>query len=299
MLCRMIEKGAGLAAVRGDVAGSACTTFTIGGPLACLAEPQDVEQLCRLLRFLSAEKLPYRILGNGSNLLVNDAGVAECVIRLGKGFRYCREAGTGLFESGGGTSLMSLSRELSEQGIAGLEFAGGIPGSLGGAVCMNAGAHGGEMAQLLQEVEWVSADGEQVTTPASCLAFAYRHSELPAGAVVTRMQLKLAASDAAICRERRAHFLAERKARQPLTASSAGSVFRNPSPDRSAGYLIEQAGLKGRQLGGAAVSTLHANWIINPDRQASARDVLGLIGVCQEEVKAKFGVLLKPEVVLW
>ena len=297
-LCTAIHHEAGVY-VRSSVSAASCTTFAVGGPLACLAEPQNIDELRRLLRFLEAQKLPWRVLGNGSNLLVSDSGLAECVVRLGRGFRSVTPLGNAEFEVGAGAALMTLSRELSEQGYSGLEFAGGIPAAMGGAVRMNAGAHGGEMAQVLTRVSWVTADGEEVTAAAAALAFAYRRSELPPGVVVSSMVLKLTPSDAAECIARRAKFLAERRAKQPLASPSAGSVFKNPSPDRSAGYLIEKAGLKGRRIGGAEVSAMHANWIINPSRAASAEDVHALIKLCQDEVRAKFGVELQAEVIEW
>jgi UDP-N-acetylmuramate dehydrogenase len=252
-----------------------------------------------LLAWLDAEGVSWRVLGNGSNLLIDDAGIETCVIRLGKGFRFLREAAAGEFVVGGATSLMTISRELSDRGYSGLEFAGGIPASLGGAVRMNAGAHGGEMAQVLHSVTAVHGRGETVTLNAADLRFAYRHSELPPGAIVTEARLTLTPGDAQRSAELRAKFLAERKARQPLTVPCAGSIFKNPPGSKSAGALIESTGLKGTWNGGAQVSELHANWIVNPKRTATAAEVLQLITKCQEQVLAQHGVELHPELVVW
>ena len=286
-------------AVRGGVSGAQCTTFAIGGALIRLIEPETRDQLRSSIQFLTRHQQPYRVLGAGSNLLIDDQGVDEWVIRLGGDFKSFQCSPSGAVVAGAASSLLRLSRECSEAGLSGLEFAGGIPGSLGGAVRMNAGAHGGELAAVLQSVEVITSDGAFQRIPVAQLAFAYRHSELPQGAIVVGAELALVPGDAARSRTLRAQYLAERKVRQPLQAPSAGSVFRNPSPDRTAGWLIEQCGLKGHPIGGARVSELHGNWIINPHRTATAADVRALIALCQEAVAKRYGVSLHPEVVRW
>jgi UDP-N-acetylmuramate dehydrogenase len=285
--------------VRTEITGASCTTYAIGGPLEAFVDVPDRESLSAILAVLSKEGLPYRVLGAGSNVLISSRGLSGLTLRLGRGFRYQIKDGEKKLRVGASTSLMSLSREVSEQGLSGLEFAGGIPASLGGAVVMNAGAHGGQLADVLTSVQVVLPDGATEVLGAEDLELSYRHSKLPPGAVVTEVELSLAAGDPQKIAERRQHFLAERKLRQPLQSPSGGSVFRNPSPETSAGSLIEQAGLKGRELGGARVSELHANWIVNESRKATDEDVRGLIALCQAEVRSRFGVELRPELVVW
>lgn len=164
---------------------------------------------------------------------------------------------------------------------------------------MNAGAHGSELSEVLTSILLVRRDGSRHEVAATDLPFAYRTAGLPADAVVIEAKLKLVAGDPARSRVLRAEYLAERKRRQPLTMPSAGSVFRNPSAAFPAGRLIEEAGLKGRRAGGAMISELHGNWIVNPARQALAADVLALMGLCRDTVHAQSGILLEPEIVCW
>lgn len=291
-----------MAPVRRDVPGSDLTTFAIGGALSFLVEPQDLGQLLEISKFLASTGLPWKILGAGSNLLISDQGVKAVVIKLGKGFRSVspgdQVGAGGLIEVGGAVSLMTLSRSMSEQGFSGLEFAGGIPASIGGAVFMNAGAHGGEVGSVLREVAFV-IDGEHHRISARSLPFSYRHSGLDPRAIITSATFELVPGDREKIVAHRAACLRERKLRQPLTSPSAGSVFRNPSPDAPAGRLIESCGLKGRQLGGAQISEMHGNWIVNPQRSASSKDVQELISLCIQTVNQAHGVTLRPEVVSW
>lgn len=287
------------ARIRHDVTGAACTTFAIGGAFEAFVEVEDLSELRCLLACLYSRALPYRIIGAGSNLLVSSQGLSGITIRLGRGFRTIDAAGAAVLRVGGACSLMSLTREVCEQGLSGIEFAGGIPASLGGAVVMNAGAHGGEMAQVVESVVVALPDGSIQEIAAPALSFSYRHSVLPQGAVVVTATLRLVEGDKDKIAARRREFLAERKARQPLKAPSAGSVFRNPSPLTPAGMLIEKAGMKGAAVGGARISDLHANWIVNEARSASDADVLELIELCQARVKSHGGVELVPELVRW
>lgn len=283
---------------RVGVPGERCTTFSIGGPLAYLIEPDDVQSLCALVSALCREGVPYRILGAGSNLLIADEGIDDVVIRLGAGFRTIEEQNGGRFLIGAAASVMRLSRDLSSAGFAGLEFAGGIPASLGGAVAMNAGAHGGEFGDILERVGVVLPEGRYEELNRSSLAIAYRHGDIPEGAIVVKAVLQLTPSDGAVVAEKRARFLTHRKETQPLHLPSAGSVFRNPA-GQYAGSLIERSGLKGVCRGGAEVSTLHANWIVNPGRTATAADVRHLIDKAIDTVQVDHGVSLVPEVRIW
>lgn len=281
------------------VLGRDLSTFCIGGPVDCLFEPNSEQELLALLRAARSAGQAVKILGAGSNLLISDQGVQDCVLRLGRGFRYCKALGDDRFEVGASSALMSLSRDLSEQGYSGLEFAGGIPASFGGALRMNAGAHGGQIWERLERVRFVSPEEEIQDLPVSELSYAYRHCSLPAEAVILGGVLKLKAGLVDECSAQRARFLTERKERQPLTVPCAGSVFKNPKPDLSAGMLIERAGLKGRTHGGAEISSKHANWIVNPKREAKAADVRALVDLCVSTVEKEQGISLEREIIYW
>lgn len=291
-----------------DVAAAQYCTIATGGNLSLLAEPQDLESLVLLVNLLLEHQASYRILGAGSNLLIPDQGIESCVIRLGKGFRFLRQLGRAdrqldgdvkRFEVGGSYSLMSLSRELSDQGLTGLEFAGGIPASLGGAVIMNAGAHDGDMSQIIESISVVDSGGEVQSLSKESLEFAYRTSHLPKDSIVVSAIIKLTQSDISSTKTKRAEFLKERKLRQPLSMPSFGSVFKNPLPQKPAGALIEAAGLKSFKIGGAEISSLHANWIVNPEKKAKTSDVLALIEKAQAAVYNEVGIKLQPEVIRW
>ena len=291
-----------LAPIRSGVLGRDLTTYSIGGPIQTLCEPEDSQQLQQAVALLADSGAPWRVIGAGSNLLIADAGLQTVVLRLGKGFRSSLVGpgrdGAVMVEVGAAASLMTLSRTVSEQGLSGLEFAAGIPATVGGAVFMNAGAHGGDIASVLHEIT-VLRGSELQRIAASELPFRYRHSGLEPSAVVVAATFKLQPGDRERIVERRAQCLAERKARQPLTSPSAGSVFKNPAPERPAGRLLEECGLKGAAVGGAVVSALHGNWIINPQRSATAEDVQALMARCVEAVAAHAGVVLQPEVLYW
>lgn len=286
-------------APRSGVTGARLTTFSVGGPIRRFVEIEGEEQAVSVIAALKKLGQKFRIIGAGSNLVLPDEGLDDWVLRLGPGMRFVEHVGVGSFRVGGAMSLMALSRQLSEEGFSGLEFAGGIPAAIGGAVAMNAGAHGGEIADVLVSVLAVMPNGETVQITAAELKFSYRKSSLPSGAVVLSAIFKLCASSREAAAKKRAECLAQRKARQPLTMPSAGSVFKNPSAEVSAGFLLEKTGLKGRAVGGAEVSGLHANWIVNPARRASANDIKRLVKICQDEVLAKESVSLTPELIFW
>lgn len=283
--------------VRSEVLATPLTTFQIGGPLQILFEPASEHELALGVRVIATAGVEWRILGCGSNLLVPTAGVRGVTIKLGRSFKSVTRAGD-VVTVGAATALMALSRELSEAGLSGLEFAGGIPASLGGAVRMNAGAHGGEMARVVRRVRGVLPTGELVEVSAAELDFGYRHASLPVGLIVTAVTLELKHGDREVSMAQRAHFLAARKAAQPLQVPSAGSIFRNPAQE-SAGRLIERLNLKGLQCGGAEISALHGNWIVNPDRRATDADVKSLIATIQDNVRAQTQIELTPELVIW
>lgn len=284
---------------RFNLSGRDVTTVAAGGVIRALFEPENREELCGLLGAIARHGVAWHILGAGSNLLIDDAGIAACVIRLGSGFRDVVTVRENVVAVGAACGLMRVSRNLSAAGLAGLEFASGIPASVGGAVRMNAGAHGGQIADVIESVECVGADGKFFEIPAAELSFGYRRSKIPAGAIVVGATMRLTAGDKGEIEERRSELLAYRKATQPLTSPSFGSVFKNPSAERSAGAIIEAAGLKGRRIGGAEISTLHGNWIVNPERRATVGEIRQLIELCRSVAFERGEPPLEPEVVIW
>lgn len=284
--------------VRERVPGSSLSTFAIGGEVRAVVSIESVGELSAVVSLLAKEGQDYRVIGNGSNVLFGDGALSMWLLKLGGGFRRTEVRSRAELEVFGAVPLMSFARKVSSEGLSGLEFAAGIPATVGGAVFMNAGAHGAEMCERIVEVRGVLADGTEVTWCTGDLPWAYRRSGLPAGAVVTSVVLSLVEGEKARISEACAHNLAERRARQPLALPSAGSVFKNPSVERPAGMLLEQLGMKGFAVGGALISELHANWIVNPRREATARDVLAVIEACQGRARTA-GVELEPEVRLW
>jgi len=286
--------------VRVDVPGSTLTTFSIGGPVGVLVEPDDIDQLAKALSFLAQTGQSYRLLGFGSNSLLPDCGVEGWVIKLGRGFRYLDFNSRNSVVVGGAMSLMTLCRKCADQGLSGLEFAGGIPASLGGAVRMNAGAHGSEMAEIIRRVRVVDSTGRVLDLDPAELDFKYRSCSLPSGSIVVEVELGLAASDKESVNRKMLESLDYRRSTQPLVYPSAGSVFKNPAgTDLSAGAVIESLGLKGKKIGGAEISQLHANWIINPGKKAKDCDVISLIQLCQTMADRQLSVTLEPEVEVW
>lgn len=285
--------------VKEKVPAASLTTFSIGGPVRALVSVETADELVAVIRLLRAEGQAYRVLGNGSNVLFGDLGFGGWLIKLGAGFRRISSLGSGRFEVFAGSSLMSFSRKVSDDGFSGFEFAAGIPASLGGAAFMNAGAHGSEIASRVVEVRGISGEGLPVVWTQGDLPWGYRHSGIPAGSVVTAIVVALIEGDkeriSALC----SHNLAERRARQPLTIPSAGSFFKNPSIELPAGRLLEDLGMKGYTIGGARVSDLHANWIVNPHREAAAADVISVMRECQRRAKEERGIDLESEVRLW
>ena len=285
--------------LREGVPASGVTTLSVGGPIQYLVTVESVAELQAVMRLLSSEEQRMYVLGHGSNLLVADAGLAGWVLRLGSAFKGVECSAQGEWLVGGAAPLMALARQVSDQGFSGLEFAAGIPASLGGSVFMNAGAHRGEIADRLVSVTGVLPDGELVTWRRDELPWKYRSSGLPAGVVVTAAKFQLVEGDRAEISRRCTENLTYRRSTQPLTVPSAGSVFKNPSPEMSAGRVLEDAGLKGVSIGGAMVSPVHANWIVNPEKKASASDVARLIEMCQHQARDRLGVFLEPEVRMW
>lgn len=273
------------------------TTWKIGGPARFLLEIGTRDALVAALAAIHDAGLPFAVLGNGSNVLVSDRGFAGAVITLTGALgevSLTRDVRPGVHRviAGGGLALTRLLRLAKDEALSGLWVLGGVPGTVGGAVRMNAGTRWGDVSQTLVAAELASADG-LVSVPAADLHLAYRHAELPAGAVVASATFEVGDADASM-RDRLDEVLAHRKASQPLQLPSCGSVFANP-PGDAAGRLIEAVGLKGHVHGGLQISPQHANWIVNLGG-GTAADAVALIALCQSRVKAAFGVELRPEV---
>ncbi len=270
------------------------TTFRVGGPAALFLEAGSVEDLRAVAATVRATGLPVLVLGRGSNLLVSDRGFPGLALRLGEAFRWA-SVDPPEVRAGAAMALPALAGVALQHGLAGLEWAVDVPASLGGAIRMNAGAHGGEIAEVLRVADVFDvAIGELVTVRAEDAGFRYRGSDLPDPGVVVAGTLRLRPGDPERIRARMDEIREWRRRNQPLAEPSCGSVFKNP-PGGAAARLIDEAGLKGLTLGGATVSSKHANFIVTgPD--ARAEDVAALICEIQERVAERTGVLLSPEV---
>jgi len=280
--------------VRGEAALAPGTTLKVGGAARVLVEAQHDPDLAAVGVVARDHGLPWTVVGRGSNLLVADAGWPGVAILLGRGYRGLEPQGPRI-RVGAAEPLPSLAVQLADAGYTGFAWACSVPGSIGGAVRMNAGAHGRSMVDHLVEVELVRlGTGTREHWPADLLGLAYRSSELPSDAVVVAATLELEAGDPSEERARIAEIRAWRREHQPLNQPNCGSVFTNP-PGDSAGRLIDAAGLKGMRVGGAEVSTRHANFIVTRPG-ATATDVATVIALVQAEVAARFGVDLHPEV---
>ena len=269
------------------------TTFRVGGPATVLAKPQTEEALCALLDRVEQEEIPVLLLGNGSNLLVRDGGFDGLVIHVGSALADIRVDGESLIAQAGAL-LSKVATVAADNHLAGMAFAHGIPGSLGGAVYMNAGAYGGEMCQIIEWVRVWTPDGVK-TYPCSKMDFGYRHSRLMTEkAVVLSVGLKLSNGDRDEIRAEMKDLMQRRKSKQPLEYPSAGSFFKRPE-GHFAGALIENAGLKGFTVGGAQISEKHAGFLINHDH-GTAADVLNVMQAVQKKVFEDTGVMLENEV---
>lgn len=278
-----------------DADMSQYTSFKAGGAADILVIPQDVSQLRKVLEFLRRENINHVVLGNGSNILVKDGGYRGVVIKMGEAFAAIRQEGDSLI-CGSGALLSAVSRNAAAAGLTGLEFASGIPGSIGGAVFMNAGAYGGEIVHVLQKVKVISKDGaDEFYMDKDELQMGYRHSVFhETGDIIVEVILALTPGDPEAIKAVIADFTERRNSKQPVSFPSAGSFFKRPE-GYFAGKLIQDAGFKGLSVGGAQVSDLHSGFIINKGG-ATATDILQLMEMVQAGVLDKFGVRLEPEV---
>ena len=270
------------------------TTIGTGGPARFFARPASLAELEDLLAWAAAEDMAVEAIGLGSNLLVHDDGVDALVLRLEGELAEARVEGDVLVAGGGATNAVCLHRA-RDADRGGLEFASAIPGTVGGGVRMNAGAYGFEFRDVLVEATVVSAGGGARTVGAEELQLSYRHSALSAGEVVALVRLRLEARPAAEVRARVASLLDQRKATQPTTKRTFGSVFKNPAGDRGAGRLIEECALKGHRVGGALISPRHANFIENAGDATSA-DAIALMAEARRRVHQRYGLELEHEV---
>ena len=274
------------------------TSYRIGGPADVLFEPATVGGLAAALSAATELDVPVTLIGGGTNLLVADAGVRGLVVRLGRAFDRTRwevrPRGEATLEVGAAASLIRTARDAVARGYSGLEFAAGIPGSVGGGARMNAGAFGGELSNAVESLTGVRRDGAVLTWPRETLDFRYRKLALDPAVVITSVRFRLRRSSVRRLEADVRRVQAKRKRNQPAGFPNAGSVFKNPHGE-FAGRLIERAGMKGRQVGGARVSDEHANFIVNTG-QAKAEDVWSLMRIVQQEVWEKSGVWLEPEV---
>jgi UDP-N-acetylmuramate dehydrogenase len=296
------EELTGLSAnpIRWDCPLSDYTSFAIGGPAKALVTVADCRELQALIAFLQTNDVKWQVIGKGTNLLVSDTGFEGVVILLGDGFKSAvfedRPDDMVTVRVGSGCSVMKLSVLCMQQGCSGFEFACGIPGTIGGAVIMNAGAWGNEMADVLAAVEVVTVEGKKRLSRGR-MRFSYRcwldHAE-GTRQVVTEVEIRLKREDPEIVRKRCADLLRMRRQRQPKGLPNAGSFFKNPQGE-SAGRLIERCGCKGMRVGGAMVSPVHANFVVNTGG-ATAADVKVLMDIVQKKVREESGVFLEPEV---
>ena len=268
------------------------TWFRAGGAAELLVRPADADDLAALLRGLP-HQVPVQVIGACSNLIVRDGGLSGVTIRLARGFSTIATEASGII-AGAAALDVTVAEHAAAAGLTGVEFLSGVPGSIGGAVAMNAGAYGGDLASVLDWAEIVTRSGEQRRLPAQQLAFAYRHVALPAGAVVTRVQLRAIPGAATLIATRMAEIKATREATQPIRGRTGGSTFRNPD-GMKAWELIDAAGCRGLARGGATVSEKHCNFLINTGT-AMAADIEGLGEEVRRRVLAATGVTLEWEI---
>ena len=270
------------------------TTFKIGGPVDIMVLPQDEEDVATVVSFCRQRDIPLFIFGVGSNILVRDGGIRGVAMKLGENLDEVEVNGEGI-QAQAGVKISALARIAAFHSLSGLEFAEGIPGSLGGALVMNAGAYDGEMQAAVIEARAISPDGNIKTFLKEEMQFGYRHSVFQSNDyIIVSARLKLATADREEIEERMLEFARRREEKQPLDKPSAGSTFRRP-PGFYVGPMLEELGLKGYQIGGAQVSSKHAGFIVN-NGNATAQDVLYLIAHIQQKARERFGVDLQPEI---
>ena len=289
-LGRLLEEGS----VKTDERMANHTTFRIGGPADYYVTPKNVGELSAVVQLCRQEQMPYYVVGNGSNLLVSDSGYRGVIIAMTDSLGSCQIDGTRV-TAGAGIRLYRLAKKIEEASLTGFEFAAGIPGTLGGALVMNAGAYGSEMKNILTSADVLDRDGRILTLTAEELELGYRHSCIPEkGYLVLSGTFELSHGEPANIRETMEELSRRRREKQPLEYPSAGSTFKRPE-GHFAGKLIEEAGLRGFSVGGAQVAEKHCGFVINRDH-ATASDVRNLCREVAKRVKEHSGVDLEMEV---
>ena len=271
------------------------TTFRVGGPADCLIEIESAEQLKKVQQYLYQVEYPFTVVGNGSNLLVSDNGYQGIILQIGRKMNHISVNGNVIVAQSGAT-MAQVAAEAWKNGLTGLEFASGIPGTVGGGVVMNAGAYGGELAQVVTYVQVLNVEGEFMNLDNDTLEFGYRKSTIRRQPfIVTEVTFELTPGDPEMIKAKMDELAAKRREKQPLEFPSAGSTFKRPE-GHYAGELIMNAGLRGFQVGGARVSDKHCGFVVNTGN-ASAADIMDVIWEVQRRVKDRFEVDLEPEVV--
>ena len=269
------------------------TSWRIGGPAEIMVLPASADDIGQCLQFARERHIPLTVMGNGSNLLVKDNGIRGIVLKISRGFNKIVVSGPNI-TADAGALVPLVAKKAAEAGLSGLEFAAGIPASIGGAVIMNAGAHGQGIDEVIREVTVLTPAGEMLVLKKEDIGFRYRKSGIDKNLIILQADFVLTPGDPLEIRAKNETNLIKRRRSQPLEYPSAGSVFANP-PGQWAGWLIEQVGGKGMRVGDALVSEKHANFIVNVGR-ATAEDVLQLIAQIKQKVFEKFNIELKLEV---
>ncbi|MFH1675292.1 MAG: UDP-N-acetylmuramate dehydrogenase [Pseudomonadota bacterium] len=277
------------------------TTLRVGGPAEALIYPKDINEITDIIGWARKKSIPLMAVGTGSNLLVRDGGIQGIVVNLGKGFKEVRPikkiGDTTLIMAEAGVSLSKLVTFAADHNLSGLTFAAGVPGTVGGAVRMNAGTATGCMGDVIDALTVLVPTGDVIDIKRDKLNFSYRRLEMDPKSIILKAYFKLGLGSGDALRKAAVSMLEQRRAKQPLSFPSAGSFFKNPATGPSAGKLIEEAGLKGYRVNDAQVSEKHANFIINRNK-ATAEDILGLVNIIQDSVYKKSGIVLEPEVVI-
>lgn len=270
------------------------TSMRVGGPADIMVLPNNIEEIKNTILLCNNDKIPFYVLGNGTNIIVRDKGIRGVVIKLAQNFNKI-DINENLMKCQSGALLSTVAKVALEKGLSGMEFAGGIPGTIGGAAVMNAGAYDGEMSKIVEKVVLIDMKGNISEMSKEQLQYSYRYCVLQQEEkILLEVYLRLTPDNPEDIKSKMNKYATLRKQKQPLNLPSAGSTFKRP-PGNYAGYLIEQAGLKGYRVGGAMVSDLHAGFIVNVNN-ATCEDIINLIQYIKQEVKRKFNVELEPEV---
>jgi len=280
--------------VKRDEPLSIHTSIRTGGKADLFVAPIDMNELLRVMRTVKDDLLPYLVIGEGTNLLISDDGFRGLVIKLGREFEGIRIDGERVY-AGAALKLGKLIHECVNNSLSGLEYLYGIPGTVGGAACTNAGAYGRHFSDFIQSVKGINGEGNSVSFHRNEIEFEYRKAVYPRKIVIIEVELKLTTGSVSEALRVMEDCLEKRRATQPLGELTAGCIFKNPAPNLPAGKLIEECGLKGKSIGDAMVSSKHANFIVNKGKATTAQ-ILTLINFIIDQVRRKKGIELCPEV---